>query len=40
MLNCTQKEQYTIYPYVHSFVNKLNLEDVFKPIKIPDVIPT
>ncbi|OAX32849.1 N2227-domain-containing protein, partial [Rhizopogon vinicolor AM-OR11-026] len=33
-------EQYTIYPYVHSFSNLPNREAMLRPVKIPDVLPS
>ncbi|KAG2112813.1 N2227-domain-containing protein [Suillus cothurnatus] len=33
-------EQYTIYPYIHSFSNLPDREAMLRPVKIPDVLPS
>ncbi|KAH7908543.1 N2227-like protein-domain-containing protein, partial [Hygrophoropsis aurantiaca] len=33
-------EQYTIYPYVHSFSNCVSREAMLRPVKMPDVLPS
>lgn len=33
-------EQYTIYPYVHSFSNMPNKDALLRPIRVPDVLPS
>ncbi|VDC05234.1 unnamed protein product [Peniophora sp. CBMAI 1063] len=41
ILNRTQEiNQYTIYPYVHSFSNMPNKDALLRPIRIPDVLPS
>ncbi|KZV71234.1 N2227-domain-containing protein [Peniophora sp. CONT] len=41
ILNRTEQiEQYTIYPYVHSFSNMPNRDALLRPIRVPDVLPS
>jgi carnosine N-methyltransferase len=37
--NVTEKEKYTIYPYCLQKNNVFSLDDIMKPIKIPDINP-
>ncbi|XP_055372600.1 carnosine N-methyltransferase isoform X2 [Condylostylus longicornis] len=36
---CESKDQYTIYPWVHQYVNNLNREDQVAPVTFPDISP-
>lgn len=36
----SQKEQHTIYPFVHSSSNWRTADDMLRPIRIPDVLPS
>ncbi|XP_031635197.1 carnosine N-methyltransferase [Contarinia nasturtii] len=37
---CIVENQYTIYPYVHQYVNNLHRKDQVIPVQFPDVSPT
>lgn len=37
---CIVENQYTMYPWVHQFVNNLSRNDQVRPITFPDVSPT
>lgn len=36
---CVVDNQYTIYPYVHQYVNNLTRDDQITPVQFPDVSP-
>lgn len=36
---CKVKDQYTIYPYIHQYVNNSKKSDQVKPVTFPDVSP-
>lgn len=38
--NCVLANQYTLYPYVHQYVNNLKNDDQIAAITFPDVSPT
>lgn len=37
---CTEENQYTIFPWIHQYVNNLRRADQIAPIRFPDVCPT
>ncbi|XP_036339294.1 carnosine N-methyltransferase isoform X1 [Rhagoletis pomonella] len=36
---CTEENKYTLYPWVHQFVNNLRMADQVMPIRFPDICP-
>ncbi|XP_011212039.1 carnosine N-methyltransferase isoform X1 [Bactrocera dorsalis] len=36
---CTEENKYTLYPWVHQYVNNLRMADQVAPIRFPDICP-
>lgn len=40
LINCTEKKnQFTIYPFIHTMAYYYNEEDVFRSITVPETAP-
>ena len=39
ILRCTEKEQFTLFPYVHNWCNNLSFNEQIRSVKFPDVSP-
>ena len=35
---CTEKEQFEIYPFIHGYTHMEKEEDIFRSVKIPDLV--